>query len=161
MPDLRSEALRYAKENNSRFFTDLNEFLTIPSISTDPGHAADMEQAAKWVARKFEKLNLANIKILPTGGHPVVYAELNTSVTDAPTILVYGHYDVQPAEPLELWTSGAFEPEQRGENLYARGASDMKGQVCATINALEAVLEVGASPVKIKFLVEGESRGRV
>jgi acetylornithine deacetylase/succinyl-diaminopimelate desuccinylase-like protein len=115
-----------------------------------------VEEAANWVANKFEKLNLVNIKILPTGGHPVVYAELNTSVPDAPTILVYGHYDVQPAEPLELWTSGAFEPEQRGENLYARGASDMKGQVCATINALEAVLEVGASPVNIKFLIEGE-----
>lgn len=156
MPDLRSEALRYARDNNSRFLAELNEFLTIPSISTDPEHSADVEQAANWVARKFEKINMANIKILPTGGHPVVYAELNSNISDAPTILVYGHYDVQPAEPLELWASGAFEPEQRGENLYARGASDMKGQVCATINALESVLEVGESPVNIKFMVEGE-----
>jgi acetylornithine deacetylase/succinyl-diaminopimelate desuccinylase-like protein len=156
MPDLRSEALHYAQENKSRFLAELNEFLTIPSISTDPQHAGDIEKAAEWVANKFNNLNLKNVKILPTGGHPVVYAELISSVQDSPTILVYGHYDVQPAEPLDLWTSGAFEPEQRGENLFARGASDMKGQVCATINAMEAVLAVGDSPVNIKFLIEGE-----
>lgn len=156
MPDLRSEALEYAQSNNSRFLGELEEFVTIPSISTDPEHAGDMEQAANWVAQKFEKLNLGNVKILPTGGHPAVYAELKSNVQNAPTILIYGHYDVQPAEPLELWTSGAFEPDQRGDNLYARGASDMKGQVCATINALDAVLNVGESPVNIKFLIEGE-----
>lgn len=156
MSDLRSKALEYAQDNNSRFLAELKEFLTIPSISTSPEHAADMQQAAKWVARKFENLNLENIKILPTGGHPVVFAELRSANPDAPTILVYGHYDVQPPEPLELWKSGAFEPEQRGENLYARGASDMKGQVCAAINALEAVLDVGDSPVNIKFMIEGE-----
>jgi acetylornithine deacetylase/succinyl-diaminopimelate desuccinylase-like protein len=156
MPDLRSEALEYAQGENSRFLAELKEFVTIPSISTDPGHIDDMNLAANWVARKFEKLNLENVEILPTGGHPVVYAELQTDVHGAPTILIYGHYDVQPAEPLELWTSGAFEPVQRGANLYSRGVSDMKGQVLATVNALEAVLAVGKSPVNIKFLIEGE-----
>jgi acetylornithine deacetylase/succinyl-diaminopimelate desuccinylase-like protein len=156
MLDLRSEALQYAQENNSRFLAELKEFLTIPSISTDPEHTEDVEHAANWVAQKFEELNLENIKILPTGGHPVVYAELTTNIQGAPTILIYGHYDVQPAEPLDLWTSGAFEPDQRADNLYARGASDMKGQVLATINALEAVLHAGKSPVNIKFLIEGE-----
>jgi acetylornithine deacetylase/succinyl-diaminopimelate desuccinylase-like protein len=156
MSDPRSAALEYAKENNPRFLAELKDFLIIPSISTDPEHVADMDRAASWVAQQFEKLGLVGVEIYPTGGHPVVYGELQAGLPDAPTVLVYGHYDVQPAEPLELWTSDAFEPVQRGENLYTRGASDMKGQVMATIKALEAVLSAGKTPINIKFLIEGE-----
>ena len=93
---------------------------------------------------------------MPTAGHPVVYGELLEAGDDAPTMLLYGHYDVQPEEPLELWESDPFEAEQRGENLYARGASDMKGQVMASINAVEAALQNGGIGFNLKFLIEGE-----
>jgi acetylornithine deacetylase/succinyl-diaminopimelate desuccinylase-like protein len=156
MADPRSAALEYAEENNSRFLVELKEFLTIPSISTDPEHQADMERSARWVSNQFNKLGLTGVEIFPTGGHPVIYGEIQSDNKDATTILVYGHYDVQPAEPLELWTTGAFDPIQRGENLYSRGASDMKGQVMASIKALESVLNSGQSPINIKFLIEGE-----
>lgn len=151
-----TSALNYAKENNARFQAELEEFLKIPSISTDPDHKEDMVRAANWVANQFRDLNLEVVDIYETGGHPVVYGEQPGSVQDAPTVLVYGHYDVQPVEPLELWTSPAFEPVQRGDNLYARGASDMKGQVMATIKGLESILQTGKLPINIKFLIEGE-----
>jgi acetylornithine deacetylase/succinyl-diaminopimelate desuccinylase-like protein len=93
---------------------------------------------------------------MPTGGHPVVYGESLTAGPKAVTVLVYGHYDVQPPDPLELWQSGPFEPEQRGENLYARGAADMKGQVMASLKSLEAVISTGELPINVKFLIEGE-----
>ena len=152
----RTAALQYAHDNNSRFLDELKEFLTIPSISTDPQHQSDIQTAARWVANQLENLGAIGVEVFPTGGHPVVYGELSTDIEDAPTVLVYGHYDVQPAEPLELWTSGAFESLQRGENLYSRGASDMKGQVMASIKALEAVTRTGKLPIKVKFLIEGE-----
>jgi acetylornithine deacetylase/succinyl-diaminopimelate desuccinylase-like protein len=156
MSDLRKFALDFAKTNNDRFLNELKELLRIPSISTDPNHKEDMIAAADWVADHLANLGLDKVKVLPTGGHPVVYGEILSMEPSAPTILVYGHYDVQPVEPLELWTSDAFEPVQRGENLYARGASDMKGQVLATIKALESVIHAGEIPINIKFLIEGE-----
>jgi len=156
MPTQRTAALEFAKSNNSRFLSELKEFLTIPSISTDPDHQEDMIKAANWTANQLNKLGLDKVEVFPTGGHPVVYAESASNNQDALTVLVYGHYDVQPTEPLELWTSDAFEPVQRGENLFARGASDMKGQVMATIKALESVLNAGDLPINIKFLIEGE-----
>ncbi len=156
MSDSRTAALQYAHNNNSRFLDELKDFLTIACISTDPEHQADMDRAAGWVAEQLENLSMSGVKIYPTAGHPVVYGEMMTDNQDAPTVLIYGHYDVQPAEPLDLWTSGAFEPVQRGENLFARGASDMKGQVMAAINALEAITRTGNMPINIKFLIEGE-----
>lgn len=156
MSDSRTAALQYAHNNNSRFLDELKDFLTIACISTDPEHQADMDRAADWVAEQLESLSMSGVKIYPTAGHPVVYGEMLTDNQDAPTVLIYGHYDVQPAEPLDLWTSGAFEPVQRGENLFARGASDMKGQVMAAINALEAITRTGNMPINIKFLIEGE-----
>lgn len=156
MSDLRKFALDFAKTNNERFLNELKELLRIPSISTDPNHKEDMIAAADWVADHLANLGLDKVKVLPTGGHPVVYGEILSMEPSAPTILVYGHYDVQPVEPLELWTSDAFEPVQRGENLYARGASDMKGQILATIKALESVIHAGEIPINIKFLIEGE-----
>ena len=156
MSNQRTAALDFAKSNNPRFLSELKEFLTIPSISTDPDHQDDMVKAANWVANQFYTLNLDKVDVFPTQGHPVVYGQITSKNIDAPTILVYGHYDVQPAEPLDLWTTDAFEPVQRGENLFARGASDMKGQVMATIKALESVLNAGELPINIKFLIEGE-----
>jgi len=156
MSNPRAAALNYAKSNNQRFLTELEVFLKIPSISTDPDHKDDMLKAANWVANQFTNLDLDRVEIFKTGGHPVVYGEIAANAQYAPTVLVYGHYDVQPAEPLDLWTTDAFEPVQRDDNLYARGASDMKGQVMTTIKALESVLSAGELPVNIKFLIEGE-----
>ena len=156
MSNPRTAALNYAESNNQRFLTELEEFLKIPSISTDPDHKEDMERAANWIADQFDNLDLDRIEIFKTEGHPVVYGEIKSNTQGAPTVLVYGHYDVQPAEPLDLWTTDAFEPVQRGDNLYARGASDMKGQVMATIKGLESVLSAGEVPINIKFLIEGE-----
>jgi acetylornithine deacetylase/succinyl-diaminopimelate desuccinylase-like protein len=156
MSDPTIAALQFAHDNNSRFLEELMEFLTIPSISTNPEHQMDMERAARWVANHLENLGLTGVELYTTAGHPVVYGEMIAENHDAPTVLIYGHYDVQPPEPLELWTSGAFDPTQRGENLFARGASDMKGQVMASINALEAVTRTGKMPINVKCLIEGE-----
>ena len=156
MSESRIAALQYAHDNNSRFLDELKDFLTIACISTDPEHQADIDHAAGWVAEQLENLGMSGVKTYPTAGHPVVYGEMLTNHQAAPTVLIYGHYDVQPAEPLELWTSGAFEPIQRGENLFARGASDMKGQVMVAIKALEAIINTGGLPINIKLLIEGE-----
>jgi len=156
MTNPRSDALDYAKTNNARFLAELKDFLRIPSISTDPSHKEDMVKAANWVRHQFHELGLEKVEVFQTSGHPVVYGELTAKDQNAPTVLIYGHYDVQPAEPLELWTSDAFEPVQRGDNLFARGASDMKGQVVATIKGLESILNAGELPINIKFLIEGE-----
>lgn len=156
MPDPRSSSLQYAHDNAERFLDRLKDYLKIPSISTDPQHKTEIERAAEWTAEQIKDIGMENVNIYPTDGHPIVYGEHLQAGEDAPTILVYGHYDVQPADPLDLWESGPFDPQIRGENLYARGASDMKGQVLAAINALEAVASAGDVPVNLKFLIEGE-----
>ncbi len=156
MTDQRSSALNYASNNQINFLEELCDFLTIPSISTNPDQKESMQRAAEWVAEKLRSCALTNIQIFPTDGHPVVYGELISAQSNAQTVLVYGHYDVQPPDPLELWESGPFEPDKRGENLYARGATDMKGQVLASINAIEAIVRTGSPPVNVKFLIEGE-----
>ena len=130
-----AEAIKYAEEQRQRFLGELKEFLKIPSISTLPQHQPDMLRAAEWVAGQMKALGLENIAIMPTGGHPVVYGDW-LHAAGAPTVLVYGHYDVQPTDPLDEWISPPFEPTQRGDNLYARGASDMKGQVHAFLKGL-------------------------
>ncbi len=150
------KALSYANENRGRFLAELKEVLTIPSISTDPDHNPDMQQAAEWMASQLRSLGMDNVQIMPTGGHPVVYGEWMGAGKSAPTVMIYGHYDVQPPDPLELWTTPPFEPSVRGENLYARGAADMKGQVLASLKAVESVMRSGTMPVNIKWLIEGE-----
>src|SRR5436190_1148879 len=122
MTDARQTALDYAHENNSRFLDELKEFLAIPSISTSPEHKADMDRCAEWVANQLRSLGMDNVQIMPTGGHPVVYGEQLKAGKDAPTVLIYGHYDIQPVGPLELWTSDPFKAEVRGDNLFARGS---------------------------------------
>lgn len=150
------EALSYAHDNHERFLNELREVLTIPSISTDPDHAADMQRAAEWMAAQLRTIGMNEVKILPTGGHPVVYGEWLGAGQTVPTVMIYGHYDVQPPDPLELWSTPPFEPEVRGENLYARGSADMKGQVLASLKAVESIVRTGRLPVNIKWLIEGE-----
>ncbi len=149
-------ALRFAHEQRERILNELKEFVSIPSISTDPSAQPEIKRAAEWVAEQMRGIGLEHITIYPTSGHPLVYADWLLAGLEKPTILIYGHYDVQPAEPLDLWETPAFTPTVRGENLFGRGASDMKGQVMASLKAVEALLKTGSLPVNIKFLIEGE-----
>lgn len=150
------KALDYAHQNRERFLNDLIDVLKIPSISTDAEFNNDMRRAAEWMANTLKRLGMENVEVMPTdGGHPVVYGDY-IKKPGAPTVLVYGHYDVQPADPLELWETGPFEPDVRGDLLFARGASDMKGQVIAPFHAIESLMKNGGMPVNLKFLLEGE-----
>ena len=148
-------ALEYAHQNNERFLAELIDFASIPSISTDPESKGEVARAAQWLADKLKAIGMENVTIYPTEGHPVVYADW-LHAEGAPTVLIYGHYDVQPAAPLDKWDSDPFKPEVRGDSLYARGATDMKGQVSASIAAVESVLAAGELPVNLKFILEGE-----
>jgi len=156
MTNQLNPALSYAQEHKDQILDELIEFVSIPSVSTDPEKKTEMQRAAQWVANQLHNLGFENVKILPTARHPVVYGESLKAGSDKPTVLIYGHYDVQPAEPLELWGTPPFEPTQRGENLYGRGASDMKGQVIASLKAVEAYAHTGDLPINIKFIIEGE-----
>jgi acetylornithine deacetylase/succinyl-diaminopimelate desuccinylase-like protein len=149
-------ALTYAKNNRSAFLEHLKDFTAIPSVSTDPKARSDVQQAAEWVANYLRELGVPRVQVMQTAGHPIVYAEMLTAGSEAPTVLIYGHYDVQPAEPLELWISPAFEATVRDEHIFGRGVTDMKGQIMSTIHAVEAILKTGALPVNIKFIIEGE-----
>ncbi|PIV27410.1 MAG: hypothetical protein COS37_02865, partial [Anaerolineae bacterium CG03_land_8_20_14_0_80_58_20] len=155
MTDPRNIALAYAQQNRDRFLEDLKEVLTIPSISTSNDTKPEVLRAALWVADHLRGLGIENVEIMPTGGHPVVYGEW-LKRPSAPTVLVYGHYDVQPPDPLDLWETPPFEPVVRGDHLFGRGASDMKGQVIATFKAIESALKTGQMPVNVKFMIEGE-----
>jgi acetylornithine deacetylase/succinyl-diaminopimelate desuccinylase-like protein len=152
----KQAALEYIDRHYDQFLQGLIEFCTIPSISTDPQHKPDVDRCAQWVANQMVRIGLENVQLFPTPKHPIVYGELLAAGPDAATILVYGHYDVQPAEPVEKWSSDPFSPELRGDFLQARGATDMKAQVLASLNALEAILQTGQLPVNLKFMIEGE-----
>ena len=156
MTNQLTAALSYAQEHQDQILDELIEFVSIPSVSTDPEKKTEMQRAAQWVANQMHSLGFENVKILPTARHPVVYGESLKARSDKPTVLIYGHYDVQPAEPLELWGTPPFEPTQQGENLYGRGASDMKGQVVASFKAVEAYAHTGDLPINVKFIIEGE-----
>jgi acetylornithine deacetylase/succinyl-diaminopimelate desuccinylase-like protein len=146
----------YLAEHQARFVQELLEFLRIPSVSALPQHAADVQRAAEWAARRLTAAGLENARILPTGGHPVVYGDWLHAPGKA-TVLIYGHVDTQPADPLELWTTPPFEPAIRDGRVYARGASDNKGNILLAIAAVEALLQTaGALPVNVKFFIEGQ-----
>jgi len=148
-------AFAYAHEHRDQYLEELREWLRIPSVSALPEHDADCERAAQWLGDRLRRMEM-RVEVIPSARHhPLVYAE-RLGVPDAPTVLIYGHYDVQPPDPLELWDSPPFEPTVRGDRLYARGASDDKGQVFAVVVALEALLATGGLPVNVKLLVEGE-----
>ncbi len=146
---------QYLDSHAARFEEELCEFLRIPSVSADAGRRDDMHRAAEWVADQFRHMRFA-AEVIPTAGHPLVYAE-SPAVPGAPTALVYGHYDVQPPDPLEKWITPPFEPTRRDGNLYARGATDDKGQVLTHLKSAEAWITVeGRLPLNLKFLIEGE-----
>ena len=146
----------YLQDNGPRYQDQLLDFLRIPSISALPAHAPDVQQAAHWVADRLSSAGLENVQVLPTGGHPVVYADW-LRAPDRPTVMIYGHFDVQPVDPLELWTTPPFDPTVRDGRVYARGASDDKGNMLIPILAVEALLRAeGALPVNVKFFLEGQ-----
>jgi acetylornithine deacetylase/succinyl-diaminopimelate desuccinylase-like protein len=155
MSDHRALALQYAHEHKEAFLSSLKELVSIPSVSTDPERAGDIRKAADWVAARLKNLGMNNVQIFPTGRHPVVYGEW-LEVKGAPTVLIYGHYDVQPVDPIDLWKTGPFEPTIVGDNLFGRGASDMKGQDCAAFSAVESIVKTGKFPINIKWMIEGE-----
>ncbi len=148
-------ALSYASVHRELFLNALKEIVSIPSISTDPDHKNDMRRAAEWFAEQLKKIGF-DAKVLETRGHPVTVGSFVSSNPSAKTILFYGHMDVQPVDPIELWKSDPFAPEIRGEEMFGRGTSDMKGQVVASIKAVESILAQGDPGLNIKFLIEGE-----
>lgn len=149
-------AIGYIQEHREAFVEELKAFLRIPSVSTKSEHKGDIQKAAEWLAGEMRAIGLEHIQIMPTSGHPVVYADW-LHAPGKPTVLIYGHYDVQPAEPLDLWISAPFDPTVRSGELFARGAVDDKGQVFMHLKALQAHLTTdGKLPVNVKLLIEGE-----
>lgn len=146
----------YVDSNHDRFLGELCDFLRIPSISTSPEHEGDVRKAAEFTADSLKRAGIEQVEVIPTERHPLVYGEW-LGAPGAPTVLCYGHYDVQPPDPLEEWVSPPFEPTIRDGNLYARGSADDKGQFYTHIKAVEALRAVqGTLPLNVKFLIEGE-----
>jgi acetylornithine deacetylase/succinyl-diaminopimelate desuccinylase-like protein len=156
MADSRSKALQFAKDNRARFRKELSDLVAIPSVSADSAYKPDIQRGAEWLVAKLKAMGFSNIQVLDTGGHPMVFGEWMGAGPKAKTMLVYGHYDVQPADPVELWETKPFEATEKGEHLYGRGTSDMKGQVIASMAAVEAAIQAGDMPVNVKFMLEGE-----
>ena len=138
------------------FLSFLKELAAIPSVSTDPARVRDIVYCANTIANKLTSLGIEHVQVIPTAKHPVVYGDLLHAGPEQPVILIYGHYDVQPEDPIELWKTPPFTPTVVGEYLVGRGTSDMKGQFSVCISAIEAILKTGKMPVNIKFILEGE-----
>ncbi len=152
-----NKVIDYINSNKKNFVEELISFLKIPSISNNSENKQDMVTCAKWVSENMAKSGLENIQIFKTKGHPVVYGDWLKAGNDKPTILVYGHYDVQPVDPLELWTSPPFEPVIKDDIIYARGTTDDKGQLFIHFKSIEAFIKTkGSLPVNIKVIIEGE-----
>src|SRR5208282_2813810 len=151
-----AEAIAYARSHRTRFLTDLMDFVRFPSVSVQPKHAYDVKRCAAWLEDHLKRVGLERVKVVPTRQHPVVYAEW-LRAPDLPTLLIYGHYDVQPPDPLAEWISPPFQPSIRSNNLYGRGASDDKGQLFTHVKAIECYLHTaGRLPVNVKCILEGE-----
>ena len=151
-----NQVVDFINVNRDRYVDELKQYLAIPSISALPEHAGDVRRAAEWTADACRAAGLENVKLIETPGNPVVYGDW-LHAPGKPTILFYGHYDVQPVDPLNLWTSPPFEATVRDGEIYARGAADDKGQVFMHIKAIEAHLKKnGSLPVNMKFFIEGE-----
>lgn len=146
---------QYVEENKQRFLNELVELLKFPSISADPQYKNDVLKTAEFVAEKLKEAGADNVEVCPTAGYPIVYGE---KIIDAskPTVLVYGHYDVQPADPLEIWETSPFEPVIRDGKIFARGACDDKGQFYMHVKAFELMINSSSLPCNIKFMIEGE-----
>lgn len=154
---MSTAAVSYAKENQQRFLNELKDLLRIPSVSTLPQHKDDVRRAAEFVADQLRSAGMEHVEVIPTAGHPLVYADW-LHATGKPTVLSYGHYDVQPPDPLDEWKSPPFEPEERNGNIYARGAVDDKGQMYMHLKAIESLMKSsgGKLPCNVKVLIEGE-----
>ena len=169
MADVTVAAVEFSRANQERFLEELKALVRIPSVSTAPEHRGDVRRAAEFVAAELQRIGMEHVRVIDTataerpGGHPLVYADWLHAAPGAdgkakPTVLCYGHYDVQPAEPLDEWKSPPFEPEVRNGNLYARGAVDDKGQMWMHVKALESLMVAGGGmlPVNVRVIVEGE-----
>ena len=155
VPTMISPLTAFVERERPRLLADLSEWLRIPSISAQPEHAADCGKAAAWISTRLQRLGFS-VETLRTGGHPILWA-VGPQVPGAPTVLCYGHYDVQPPDPIDEWVSPPFQPTVRDGNLYARGAADDKGQVFTVVAALEGLKATqGSFPVNLRFLIEGE-----
>ncbi|HXE90672.1 MAG TPA: dipeptidase [Terriglobales bacterium] len=154
---MASPAIAYARENQQRFLSELKDLIRIPSVSTLPEHKDDVQRAARFIADEMKRIGLEHVEIIPTPQHPLVYADW-LHAPGKPTVVCYGHYDVQPPDPLEEWQSPPFEPTERNGNLYARGAVDDKGQMYMHLKALEALMKTGGGklPVNLRMIIEGE-----
>jgi acetylornithine deacetylase/succinyl-diaminopimelate desuccinylase-like protein len=154
---MASPAVSFAKENQQRFLGELKDLLRIPSVSTAPEHKEDVRRAAEFVANDLRRMGMENVEIIQTKGHPLIYADW-LHAAGKPTVLCYAHYDVQPAEPLNEWISPPFDPTERNDNIYARGAVDDKGQLWMELKAVEALMKGhgGKLPINVKFIIEGE-----
>ena len=149
------QALSFAAANQANALEELKAFLRIPSISTLPQHAADLRRAAEFLAAELERIGMDHVQVIQTAGHPLVYAD-SLHAPGKPTVLCYGHYDVQPPDPLDEWITPPFEPDVRDGNIYARGAVDDKGQLWMHVKALQALLREGPLPVNVRVIAEGE-----
>lgn len=154
---MSASAVAFAKENEKRFIEELKELLRIPSISTLEEHKGDIQKAAKFVADELKRIGFENVQIIPSAGHPLIYADW-LHAAGKPTALCYAHYDVQPAEPLDEWVTPPFEPTERNGNVYARGAVDDKGQLWMEVKAFESMFKgnSGKLPINVKVIFEGE-----
>jgi acetylornithine deacetylase/succinyl-diaminopimelate desuccinylase-like protein len=153
---MSSPAVAFARQNHPRFLDELKALLRIPSVSTLPEHAGDCRRAAEVLAAELSRIGMQNVRLIETEGHPLVYADW-LQAEGKPTALFYGHYDVQPVDPIDEWKSPPFEPTVRDGNIYARGAVDDKGQVWAQVKALEALMAAnGKLPMNVRVLLEGE-----
>ncbi|MGA2739509.1 MAG: dipeptidase [Bryobacteraceae bacterium] len=149
-------ALAYARQHRPRFLAELKDFVRFPTVSSQQAHAPDVKKCAVWLASHLRRIGLDNVRIVPTRGNPIVYAAWGRA-PGRPTVLVYGHYDVQPPDPLREWRTPPFQPSVRGDNLYGRGACDDKGQLFTHVKALESYLMSGSGlPVNVKCVFEGE-----
>lgn len=149
--------IKYIESNKDRYLEELKDFLSIPSISNEEAHKDDVKKACSWLEGHLKGIGLDNVTVHETEGHPIVYADCMKAGNDKPTVLVYGHYDVQPVDPLDLWTNPPFEPTVIGNKIYARGSADDKGQIFIHIKSIEAHLKNnGKLPINLKVIFEGE-----
>jgi acetylornithine deacetylase/succinyl-diaminopimelate desuccinylase-like protein len=154
---MSEKALKYLADNRERLLSKLDELLSIPSVSTDRVHKNDVKKAADFLQAYLTEIGFQEAQQIETDKHPIVYAEYTEAGPESPTVLLYGHYDVQPVDPIELWESNPFEPEIRDGRLYARGSSDDKGQVFMHLAVFEALMKTeGKLPINVKVCIEGE-----
>src|SRR5512146_144222 len=154
---MSSAAVSFARENKERFLNELKDLLRIPSVSTLDEHKGDIQRAAQFIADELIRIGFEHVEVVKTQGHPLIYADW-LHAAGKPTVLCYAHYDVQPAEPLEEWVTPPFEPTERNDNIYARGAVDDKGQLWMEVKAFESLFKAhnGKLPINVKVIFEGE-----